>query len=197
MTQCKCHGVSGKYPIPVLNVRTFYYVIKSFNRFVPGKNLLEIVTAYWWYSRTNEGKQKENFWIEIVKNCFFFKQRLYGMAVEVVPRRPSDMRRSVAAGPTTTLTALYHHGPSMMASSAVRDGGFNEHDLIYVTKSPDYCRRDRSSGSLGTVGRTCNASTAAHGGSCNSLCCGRGYVTSHREQVERCYCKYIWCCTVN
>ena len=118
------------------------------------------------------------------------------MAVEVVPRRPSDMRRSVASGPTTTLTAVYHHGPSMMASSAGRDGGFNEHDLIYVTKSPDYCRRDRSSGSLGTVGRTCNASTAAHGGGCSSLCCGRGYVTSLREQVERCHCKYIWCCTV-
>lgn len=119
------------------------------------------------------------------------------MAVEVVPRRPSDMRRSVASGPTTTLTAVYHHGPSMMASSAGRDGGFNEHDLIYVTKSPDYCRRDRSSGSLGTIGRTCNASTTAHGGGCSSLCCGRGYVTSLREHVERCNCKYIWCCTVN
>ncbi len=127
----------------------------------------------------------------------FLEQRLYGMAVEVVPRRPSDMRRSVASGPTTTLTAVYHHGPSMMASSAGRDGGFNEHDLIYVTKSPDYCRRDRSSGSLGTIGRTCNASTTAHGGGCSSLCCGRGYVTSLREHVERCNCKYIWCCTVN
>ena len=124
------------------------------------------------------------------------------MAVEVVPRRPNDMRRSVLQGGGiggARLTAVHHNPhapPSLMASSAGRDGGFNEHDLIYITKSPDYCRKDRSSGSLGTVGRPCNASTTAFSGSCSSLCCGRGHVTTLREVVERCNCKYIWCCTV-
>lgn len=71
------------------------------------------------------------------------------MAVEVVPRRPNDMRRSVMMQPnhvvsTARLTAVHHNPhapPSLMASSAGRDGGFNEHDLIYITKSPDYCRK--------------------------------------------------------
>lgn len=74
-------------------------------------------------------------------------QRLYGMAIEVVPRRPNDMRRSVLPGSgvrNARLTAVLHapHSPpSLMASSAGRDGGFSEHDLIYITKSPDYCRK--------------------------------------------------------
>lgn len=124
------------------------------------------------------------------------------MAVEVTPRRPNDMRRrsAVTSGRLAMLTAIQHHHPqtppSMMASTAVRDGGFNEQDLIYITKSPDYCRRDKQSGSLGTVGRTCNATHESSSGSCASLCCGRGYITVLREQVERCHCKYIWCCTV-
>lgn len=126
---------------------------------------------------------------------------MYGLAVEVTPRRPNDMRRrsAVASGRLPILTAIQHHSqtpPNMMASTAVRDGGFNDYDLIYITKSPDYCRPDKQSGSFGTVGRTCNASQESNSGGCASLCCGRGYVTALREVVERCNCKYIWCCTV-
>ena len=122
--------------------------------------------------------------------------------MEVTPRRPNDMRRrsAVASGRLAVLTAVQHHDPSappeMMASTAIRDGGFNEHDLIYITKSPDFCRPDKQSGSLGTVGRTCNATHQSSSGGCASLCCGRGYITVLREVVERCNCKYIWCCTV-
>ncbi|KZS10925.1 protein Wnt-11b-2 isoform X3 [Daphnia magna] len=126
---------------------------------------------------------------------------LYGLAVEVTPRRPNDMRRrsAVASGRLAVLTAIQHHHPQappvMMASTAVRDGGFSEHDLIYITKSPDFCRPDKKSGSLGTSGRTCNATLENSSGSCASLCCGRGYFKVFRQQVERCNCKYIWCCT--
>lgn len=130
------------------------------------------------------------------------KQLLYGLAVEVAPRRPNDMRRrsAVENGRHTVLTAIQHHHthgtPSLMASTATRNGGFNEHELIYITKSPDFCRPDKQSGSLGTVGRICNATNQGSSGSCASLCCGRGYETAMQEQVERCNCKYIWCCTV-
>jgi hypothetical protein len=109
-------------------------------------------------------------------------------------------RSAVASGRLAMLTAIQHHHPqappSLMASTAVRDGGFNEQDLIYITKSPDFCRPDKQSGSLGTAGRMCNATHESSSGSCASLCCGRGYITVIREQVERCNCKYIWCCTV-
>jgi len=72
---------------------------------------------------------------------------------------------------------------------------FDENDLIYYTKSSDYCVPDRELGSLGTYGREC---IKDHPGSkgCRSMCCGRGY-TSHVVQIkQRCDCKYYWCCYV-
>jgi hypothetical protein len=43
--------------------------------------------------------------------------------------------------------------------------------------------------------RSCN--TSSHGyDSCEDMCCGRGYSTISVEKVERCQCKYHWCCYV-
>ena len=66
---------------------------------------------------------------------------------------------------------------------------------INCRKSPDYCTANGNYGSLGTQGRRCNATSDAHGG-CRSMCCGRGHVTTVRHVVERCHCKYYWCCYV-
>ncbi|XP_044750174.1 protein Wnt-11b-1-like [Coccinella septempunctata] len=67
--------------------------------------------------------------------------------------------------------------------------------LIYLSKSPDYCTRDDKLGSLGTVGRQCNV-TSKGPDSCRLLCCGRGYRTVVEEKIERCHCKYYYCCYV-
>lgn len=67
--------------------------------------------------------------------------------------------------------------------------------LIYYTKSPDYCSRDPKTGSLGTEERYCTKDSEGWGG-CDILCCGRGYKSFTREVVERCECKYYWCCYV-
>ncbi|XP_012262223.2 protein Wnt-11-like [Athalia rosae] len=84
----------------------------------------------------------------------------------------------VKARPGGRLPPLYHHD-----------------NLLYTTKSPDYCLPDTKRGSLGTVGRQCNATSSGYEG-CEYLCCGRGHVTKTEEILERCQCKWYNCCYV-
>ncbi|CAL4064453.1 unnamed protein product, partial [Meganyctiphanes norvegica] len=68
-------------------------------------------------------------------------------------------------------------------------------ELVHIHKSPNYCNQDKKRGILGTKGRQCSKnSTGAD--SCDMLCCGRGYNTQVVRYVERCHCKFIWCCFV-
>ncbi|XP_046733771.1 protein Wnt-11-like [Diprion similis] len=84
----------------------------------------------------------------------------------------------VRARPGGRLPPLYHHD-----------------NLLYTTKSPDYCLPDKKRGSLGTAGRQCNASSSGYEG-CEYLCCGRGHITKTKEILERCQCKWYNCCYV-
>ena len=68
-------------------------------------------------------------------------------------------------------------------------------DFIYLSPSPDYCEQNEDTGSLGTVGRECRRDSQGMDG-CTLLCCGRGYNTFKRKLVERCHCKFYWCCFV-
>ncbi|XP_047000677.1 protein Wnt-2 [Schistocerca americana] len=68
-------------------------------------------------------------------------------------------------------------------------------DLVYLDESPNYCERDLAKGSLGTHGRRCNR-TAKGTGSCDILCCGRGYNTHQYTRTWQCRCKFHWCCHV-
>ncbi|CAH0722696.1 unnamed protein product, partial [Brenthis ino] len=69
--------------------------------------------------------------------------------------------------------------------------------LRYVTPSPDYCEPDPAAGSLGTHGRKCNASLGQGAGGCARLCCGRGRRALRAARLERCRCRYHWCCRVD
>ncbi|XP_049772038.1 protein Wnt-11b-2-like [Schistocerca cancellata] len=110
-------------------------------------------------------------------------KRRFAVAAEVVSRRVGAGRRLLPAP-----------APQAAPAAAAR-APFSHHDLIYVTKSPDYCQRDPRVGSVGTKHRICN--TTSHGyDSCNEMCCGRGHYTVTVERVERCHCKYYWCCYV-
>ncbi|XP_033471050.1 protein Wnt-16 [Epinephelus lanceolatus] len=69
------------------------------------------------------------------------------------------------------------------------------HQLIFFNKSPNYCVEDRRRGIAGTRGRRCNR-TSTGSDSCVLLCCGRGYNTHLVRHVQRCECKFVWCCYV-
>lgn len=71
--------------------------------------------------------------------------------------------------------------------------GYDE--LVYLRRSPDYCRPDRKRGIFGTTGRTCNRNSSGPDG-CDLLCCGRGYNTQIERVTEHCRCKFEWCCKV-
>ncbi|XP_039263907.1 protein Wnt-5-like [Styela clava] len=68
-------------------------------------------------------------------------------------------------------------------------------DLVYLDSSPDYCSPNPRTGVLGTKGRECNKDSFGKDG-CGFLCCGRGYDSFTVEIVERCNCKFQWCCVV-
>ncbi|XP_038061751.1 protein Wnt-4-like [Patiria miniata] len=70
-----------------------------------------------------------------------------------------------------------------------------ESDLVYLVPSPDFCEEDLKMGSLGTHGRRCNKTSKGIDG-CELLCCGRGFNTREEVIVERCSCKFHWCCYV-
>lgn len=70
-----------------------------------------------------------------------------------------------------------------------------EADLVYLDASPDFCEPDTRTGSLGTQGRLCNKTSKAIDG-CELMCCGRGFNTRRKSTVERCNCKFQWCCHV-
>ncbi|XP_059172545.1 protein Wnt-16-like isoform X2 [Physella acuta] len=68
-------------------------------------------------------------------------------------------------------------------------------ELVYLSKSPNYCKHNPTRGILGTTGRVCNRTSEGPEG-CNLLCCGRGYNTQVVKHVERCHCKFHYCCYV-
>ena len=68
-------------------------------------------------------------------------------------------------------------------------------DLVYMDRSPDFCHRSRVTGSLGTTGRTCNATSQGSDG-CDIMCCGRGYDVIRTSKQVQCKCKFHWCCEV-
>ncbi|KAL9973921.1 hypothetical protein ACROYT_G020440 [Oculina patagonica] len=68
-------------------------------------------------------------------------------------------------------------------------------NLVYLERSPNYCVKSRREKTLGTEGRECKADIEGHG-SCDMLCCGRGFRPTEFVVREKCQCKFKWCCWV-
>ncbi|CAL8068039.1 unnamed protein product [Calicophoron daubneyi] len=69
--------------------------------------------------------------------------------------------------------------------------------LVYYesTSGKLFCEPEPNLNILGTRDRICNSTTTGPG-SCQHLCCGRGFLTHHHYVLESCQCKFIWCCRV-
>ncbi|CAG0918028.1 unnamed protein product, partial [Notodromas monacha] len=67
--------------------------------------------------------------------------------------------------------------------------------LVYIHESLNYCEGDKRRQIPSTSGRRCSRDSTK-GDSCDVLCCGRGYNTQVIQQVEKCNCKFFWCCSV-
>ena len=70
-----------------------------------------------------------------------------------------------------------------------------KNELVFISNSPSYCEYDTSTGSYGTSGRQCDNEAQDMSG-CSLLCCGRGYHTLQETEVQKCNCKFKWCCKV-
>ena len=109
--------------------------------------------------------------------------------LQSVPARLSTNQVSRATTRFSTLTKQrMSDGNDDFLSTKQHAPGRGE--LVYEEESPNFCRRSRYS--PGTRGRTCHKSD----GSCDTMCCGRGYNTQRLLLRKSCRCEVIWCCKV-
>ncbi|ESO06489.1 hypothetical protein HELRODRAFT_184933 [Helobdella robusta] len=68
-------------------------------------------------------------------------------------------------------------------------------ELVYLAESPDYCKKNRTIGVLGTKGRQCDRNGDGLE-NCRHVCCGRGYNNQVVTKRKKCDCVFHWCCHV-
>ena len=175
-TACKCHGVSGS-----CSLRTCWHQLPVF-RDISDRLLVKYDTAM----------------------STVFNRHGTMLVFPIADRLPGDNSRQPTNRKKRRRNRKWRRGD---------DGGGgrrpSKDDLIFFERSPDYCLPINGSAMGGTVGRRCKRSSMSgeggsqapglnslHDGSCDVLCCGRGY-NSYRETVfERCHCRFVWCCHV-
>lgn len=93
----------------------------------------------------------------------------YEQSVEIKPR--AVVAAAAASRPSS---ALLRRREKRTRREPIRDT-----ELVYVERSPNYCRANAERGSIGTRHRQCQRGPTATGpDSCHSLCCGRGFTTT-------------------
>lgn len=103
-------------------------------------------------------------------------------------------RKSSLSSSSTTRNDMMFNMKNVFISNS--NNGITKLDLVYISKSPNYCLEDPIKGILGTTGRLCSKSSSGPD-SCYLLCCGRGYNTKIIKTTTRCDCKFEWCCNVS
>lgn len=68
-------------------------------------------------------------------------------------------------------------------------------ELVHTDRSPNFCKKNKRKGFMGTSGRRC-LNDPDKKGSCKMLCCGRGAKSTVQKIKKRCKCKFHWCCEV-
>ncbi|XP_058945806.2 protein Wnt-2b-A [Pocillopora verrucosa] len=96
------------------------------------------------------------------------------------------------------LVIVDQKGEKFVVANETKDKSWRD-SLVFFQKSPDYCVPNPDLGWPGTTGRVCyngNTTTAAGNGTCETLCCGRGFNTIQVEEDYKCNCNFVWCCDV-
>jgi len=83
-------------------------------------------------------------------------------------------------------------------------GEVKKRKLVYLERSPDYCRRNQTLGLQGALGRECMTDPSLNSPSednlhkCSRLCrdCGLYTLTREVEVTVSCNCRFVWCCRV-
>lgn len=96
------------------------------------------------------------------------------------------------------LVIVDQKGEKFVVANETKDKSWRD-SLVFFQKSPDYCVPNPDLGWPGTTGRVCyngNTTTAAGNGTCETLCCGRGFNTIQVKDDYKCNCNFVWCCDV-
>ncbi|XP_014236033.1 protein Wnt-10a [Trichogramma pretiosum] len=178
--RCKCHGMSGS-----CELKTCWKVVPDFR--LVGRTL------------------KNRF-----RNAVAVMQSNFGQVQPMNPRAGRGHKRRRNEDRSIALGGAGGGGGSIGGNGRSRNGGGGggggkgvnrkaqknlANQLFFFQKSPNFCERDAHADIAGTSGRRCNKPSAG-GDGCASLCCGRGYNVIRQRRVERCGCKFHWCCFV-
>lgn len=93
-----------------------------------------------------------------------------------------------------SLKKMYYRAAKYLDNRTTRELNIScqNNSLLYLSDT-DHCQSNVSAGSLGTAGRECSISgdgdSAA--GSCQYLCCGRGYQNRTITRTSPCGCQFI------
>ena len=91
----------------------------------------------------------------------------------------------------TSLSTLYNKRREKRKSK----DPISENELVFVSKSPNFCKQNPALGISGTRDRRCIEGDEGSSG-CKYLCCGRSYRVLVERRIEACQCKFVWCCEV-
>ena len=69
-------------------------------------------------------------------------------------------------------------------------------ELIYLSRSAGFCKKDNKRKRPGTQGRVCRQKSPENKSEikdhCQYLCCGRGHTTKKQFKITKCGCKFVW-----
>jgi len=133
-------------------------------------------------------------------------KKKYETSVEISPKPASLLSEFtpsfVTVLPLISSSSVYPSSAAAAAAAALRRREkrkrrepISDTELVFVDRSPNYCRPDPGRGVFGTRGRECRRGSYGPE-SCESLCCGRGFNVEEVRRVERCHCRFVWCCEV-
>lgn len=115
----------------------------------------------------------------------------YDAAVQVEIVKHSNRRSS--SSPMSYAGGKYRLVPK---NNAGLGGRLSKLDMVYMSRSPDFCRANPQLAFYGTRDRVCNR-TSRGIDSCELMCCGRAYVTRLETIKYKCNCTFNWCCSVS